>query len=227
MTEKPILFKAEMVKAFLEGRKTMTRRVIKPPAPWVATDEGIDIEVAVGNIKCPYQVGQRLWVRETWKPHCKLTVDRGWIEYKADGACQIVTYSPDDAYKPNLLWKSPIFMPRWASRITLEITNIRVERVQDITEEDAQAEGFPFVGIGANLQWGYRLPLIWFSQLWDSINAKPKPVYTKVNGKRVIDQYISYPWEDVHETREHRGKPWIVCGNPWVFPIEFKRIEEG
>lgn len=120
MKRHPIIFSAPMVQAIIEGRKTQTRRVIKPqPAGFVP-------------VRCSYGYpGDRLWVREaygtcdSWVPH---------IFYRADGG----------APNPGFRWKSPIHMPRWASRITLEIIDVRVERLRDISEENARAEGCHF-----------------------------------------------------------------------------------
>jgi hypothetical protein len=147
MKERPILFKGPMVRAILEGRKTQTRRVLK--LQWTAdhlqeTSPGSGVwnelnqhwhgEIHKQNV-CPYGVpGDRLWVRETWNnpfdlaeyPQCKSP--RSCV-YRAD-------YVGDD-----WPWKPSIHMPRWASRITLDIKSVRVERLQDISEEDAKAEG--------------------------------------------------------------------------------------
>ena len=121
-----------------------------------------------------------------------------------------------------------IHMPRWACRLELEVTKVRVERVQEISEADAIAEGVTYTD--EYLEWEEWVDSCappgssrasakdWFGKLWDSINAKPKPV--RSGGK--IDHYVSYPWEDVQETREHRGLPWIVMGNPWVWPVNFE-----
>lgn len=157
MKERPILFSGEMVNAILDGRKTQTRRVVKKQphgaGEWVL--QGINW--LFPNV-CPYiklknpygVIGDRLWVKETWK--CVL----GNVIYKATPNNRIKT----DKYKPS------IYMPRWASRINLEITNIRVERLQDITETEAIAEG---------VSGGGSHPDFWvgaFADLWDSINAK-------------------------------------------------------
>jgi len=135
MKEHPILFNSEMVRAILDGRKTQTRRLVKPQ-PWWVADPSVPFSTPdadpKGIIKSPFgTVGDRLWVRETWgqvsfgKPHHSLD-----CFYRADGDSSRV-----------LKWHPSIHMPRWASRINLEITAVRVERVQDITEEDAIKEG--------------------------------------------------------------------------------------
>jgi hypothetical protein len=177
--DRPILFSTPMVKAILDGRKTMTRRVCKN-----------------AHIPCsPYQIGMRLWVRETFRYYDgegDETVQQS-IEYRADG-------DPNKKYK-DLHWKPSIFMPRWASRITLEITNVKVERLQEITEGDAEKEGVQ--------------PTLWFQPtknedddltLSDNIgNISYKNgfanIWQKINGKK-------YPW----------------ASNPWVWVIEFERV---
>jgi hypothetical protein len=261
MKERPILFSSEMVRAILDGRKTQTRRVIKPQPPincqvwsgWII-DSTAEKEIGSASwtdvpgvlfnkehiVKCPFgKMGDLLWVRETWRIV-------GWHEgepyllgYKADGAqleepgdssdyddykyaqysidssedCDkakipideygIYQFQDDDKFPTR--WRPSIFMPRWASRITLEITGVRVERLQDITYEDAVAEGTPGVGlVGANILMlvtgtnnlddaEKKARLDSFAELWDGINVK--------NG---------YPW----------------FSNPWVWVIQFKKIGE-
>ena len=169
MKERPILFKAEMVRAILSGKKTQTRRVVKPPAPYVPSDSGVDILVATDQIRCPYgKPGDRLWVREQFSGDyaCDGYPPREWPEdcpiwYWADGQ---VEYG--DWTKP----KPSIHMPRKFSRIDLLIKDIRVERLQDITTEDVIKEGIPdseFLD-----RWNARH---YFRKLWDSINGKTYP----------------------------------------------------
>lgn len=209
---RPILFKGDMVRAILEGRKTMTRRVQgledvnSVPGSWDRVNVGPlgyyakksvqgkfgatfmsypdALEKGVIHIcptLCPFGVpGDRLWVKETW---ADLRPYNG-IAYKADTERGIVTK-----------WSPSIHMPRWASRITLEITDVRVERLQAITEEDARAGG---IADGGCLNCGEHEPCgcnnpqpdarDTFARLWDSI-------------------YKKYPWQS----------------NPYVWVIEFKR----
>lgn len=145
MKERPIIFNAEMVRAILDGRKTQTRRVIKELMPElqyqhrdVLRCEGIDLtpEGFMALHKCPYgQPGDRLWVRETWA-----TVGENHVAvWKTYPQCL-----PKDVNLEEVKWKQRQWMPRWASRITLEIVNVRVERLQDITETDIKAEGFTY-----------------------------------------------------------------------------------
>jgi len=151
-----------MVKAILEGRKTQTRRVVRGrwaldflqpggfSPRYVALPE---------NYLSPYGYsGDLLWVRETWAPELwdnahPLPGDP--IIYREDYCGEALDYP----------WKPSIFMPRWASRITLKITNVRVERLQEISEEDAINEGGAF----RKGEWG---EMDAFNYIWDSINAK-------------------------------------------------------
>ena len=118
-------------------------------------------------------------------------------------------------------------MPREAARIFLRVTNVRVERLQDVDGRGVLAEG---VDNGhSNPQMGQRwenMQRMIFSKVWNNCYAKPRPVK---GADSTIDHYESYPWEDIQETRTYRGKPWYVIGNPWVWVIEFERIgkEEG
>jgi hypothetical protein len=163
--ERPILFSGPMVRAILEGRKTQTRRIIKPQ-PTVFWNDGrqpVNLPYDRDNdrlIRCPYgKPEDRLWVRET---HCKY--GSGYI-YRADYG----THTPisDGVGGP---WKPSIHMPRVYSRITLEITGVRVERLQDITKADAMAAG---VSSDMPIVWqsGDDTPRGMFGELWESING--------------------------------------------------------
>lgn len=145
MKDRPIIFSAPMIRALLAGRKTQTRRVLKPQPPanrilrahghWLWTSCDGDS----GDARVLYAPGDRLWVREAWAPLTVLTHndpgaqalwDRGF--YRADGSTVDGEISR---------WRSPVHMPRWASRLTLIVTDVRVQRLQDISEADAVAEG--------------------------------------------------------------------------------------
>jgi hypothetical protein len=167
--DRPILFSDEMVRAILAGRKSQTRRVIKPQ-PDVRPKDFMRFypNITAKNRKhygteehmrrglpldfCPYgQVGDRLWVRETWLQ------DGDIYLYKADFGKGVLS----DSWNGH--WKPSIHMPRTACRITLEVTNVRVERVQEITRSDAIAEGInPDVSN----------PIVNFELLWNGINEK-------------------------------------------------------
>lgn len=153
MTDKPILFSAPMVKAILEGRKTMTRRVLKPQpagevywnsllAEWRWMDaDGYDDEVN-DPVVIPYAPGDLLWVREA---HAIVgNVDPGFVLYRANGyEAECERHGFDKPFPPeaDVSWRPSIHMPRWASRITLRVTAVKVERLQEISEDDAKAEG--------------------------------------------------------------------------------------
>lgn len=223
MKEQPIIFSGEMVRAILEGRKTQTRRVVKramgidlqkakgvyevSPSLWQFsgyrqhwTPGHNDDEAWVLCGPSPYGMpGDRLYVKERWRPswaNVAGMVSGPGIEYE-DGT---ILGRPEASRYPECetpsrsKWRSSRFMPRFASRILLEVTDIRVERVQDISEEDAKAEGiaeycgeFTFNG-GMHLS---KTATSSFRHLWDSINAK-------------------------------RGHGWD--SNPWVWVVTFKRI---
>lgn len=167
MSEKPILFSGAMVRAILEGRKSQTRRVVKPPAPFTSTDADLDIQWAVGGMKCPYgKPGDHLWVREMWKPR---GVGQGCATTPVIYAAEYTFPNVVKAMRP---WKTSIFMPRWASRITLEIVEVRVQRLQDISEEDARAEGVGPLRADGRMLYGAYPASDEFADLWDSINMK-------------------------------------------------------
>lgn len=177
MKECPILFNSEMVKAILDGRKTQTRRVVKSELiieqaefecgnrPNVIQSEP-SLQYWTEN-SCPFgQVGDHLWVRETW--YQKGTVGRTYPdddEYQFFGHRQAAYVADGDAPKDWTFKKRPsIHMPRWACRLILEITNIRIERLNDISEADCVKEG-----IGSALLRDCKRPK--FMQLWESING--------------------------------------------------------
>ena len=171
MKERPITFTAAKVRAILDGRKTQFRRIINPqPAEGLAwrgiiscsttkahegmhsfTDQVPCVSQAQ-RIRCPYgQPGDRLWVRETWKPVWEEDTGFCGVAFGAGGM-------PEDDHRAGEYlngsdhWRSPVTMPRWASRIWLEIKSVRVERLQDITEDGAAAEGAD--------------PRSWFAHCW-------------------------------------------------------------
>ena len=155
--ERPILFSAQMVRALLNGTKTQTRRIVKVPRRM----EGFTSPAgALVDFDCPYgKPGDRLWVRETFSYDAKLHFrgDRGPCWYWADG-------NPEygDWTKP----RPSIHMPRWASRITLEVTGMRVERLNDISSVDAMAEGVAVDSPAAHQAVSA------YKDLWESINGE-------------------------------------------------------
>jgi hypothetical protein len=152
MKERPIIFSGAMVRAILTGRKTQTRRVINPQPSRSGT--------LMEDWKCPFIIGQRLWVKERWQSgEFAMNDPRGTVYRATD---------PDWDACEGWKWKSPLFMPRSESRITLEIIAIRPERLVTISELDAMAEG---------IEWEDRAGLSrftarkCFARLWDSIHG--------------------------------------------------------
>lgn len=206
MKERPILFSGPMVRAILGGRKTQTRRVVKPQPNGEIDNLGDgQTLISLSSNKtwiCPYgQPGDRLWVRETWWHDGISSKEPSSVCYRDSGEMPGYMRLAGDTWRPS------IHMPRWASRITLEITQVRVERLTDITEEDACAEGIEpprctkcgYTKWDAQFHMDHNLcgkpnpesavPV--FAGLWDSINCK-----------------LGFGWDT----------------NPWVWVIEFGRI---
>ncbi len=208
MNGRGMIFNSEMVRAILDGRKTQTRRVlatyqdaVKFCPEWDVNGKQIFIVLGekdhtgmnpvITAIPCPFgQQGDRIWVRETFRVHSRATdvatlvyrasVRNSWTE-QTHRVPVAVCNKPATPEK----WTPSIHMPRWASRILLEIIDVRVERLNSITESDAEAEGVTDTGFGDLLVDGFRY-------LWKSI-------------------YGDDSWQ----------------ANPWVWVIEFKRVEGG
>ena len=194
---KPILFNTAMVKAILDGRKTVTRRLVKDPPNNVHAgrcvlgaglfDEATHMRVVEPSIK----IGDILYVRETWhkyrvkKPQKAVPVDFAEVQYlyRANGEVANSDGSP-------FAWRPSIHMPKEAARIFLRVKDVRVERLNDMQEEDAIVEGFPDLGVDADS------PLERFSVLWD-----------KTISREHIKEYSWY-------------------ANPWVWVIEFEKISK-
>lgn len=220
--EYPIIMQTESVRAILQGRKMQTRRVVKPQPAAIEAEIYADLYNHGPNWafwlpdnrmteprtwRCPYgQPGDRLWVRETWCPVHFGSYEpisgmaRQWeccIQYAADPAQGY--HQCFDVYASK--WHPSLYMPRWASRVTLEIVKVRVERVQEISEQDCVAEGLVSFQTRYELMWASRpgphgewwlSPRTAYQRLWDAINAK-------------------------------RGYGW--GSNPWVWVLEFRRLE--
>lgn len=186
MTERPILFNGAMVRAVLAGTKTQTRRIWKMPrsCSWYAAlggeqeghiqdDEGPWCG-SVDEVRCPYgRPGERLWVRETWN---RFEPWQGF-SYAADHEGFGIGPDDDPDHVPEhaVRWKPSIHMPRAASRILLEVTEVRVERLQDISEADALAEGIQQLQDGFGLADGSHFhaadPRQSYFSLWEAING--------------------------------------------------------
>lgn len=194
MAERPIIFSAPMVRAILAGRKTQTRRVLKPQPPtapdWHVADRDEDQVLWMGDrgthvqARIRFAIGDLLWVRESWRTELRndditpRDLRHGVpVYYEAGGGGEETIPECAGRLRPS------IHMPRWASRITLKVTGVKVERLQDISEEDAEAEGAdPFTGA---LQ-SYRTS---FYNIWERIHG-----------------------------------PGSWDANPWVAAISFERV---
>lgn len=207
---RPILFSGPMVRAILDGRKTQTRRIVKPQPPdhaievfdWRAPHIAESLKASDGCYyndmdglhyltKCPYGApGDRLWVRESW---------REWPNPEGrklgDDPCMYRASSdPNSLWK----WKPSIHMPRKASRITLEITGVRVERLNEITNNEALAEG---------------------------AGTLPNPCgYADTSHFACCKDYPHKPVERFQKLWESINGPDSWSANPWVWVIEFRRI---
>lgn len=194
MVDRPILFSGPMVRAILDGRKTQTRRVIEPcePAPLVGRGDKpapnwIMVKVPArhgGFMAGPtfnprYAPGDRLWVREAHSlvpaSAYRGSVGTGTIaqtEHPTDGySAAVFREGFDRSGEPR--WRPSIHMPRWASRLTLTVTDVRVQRLQVISEADAGAEGAPVEELSMYPELGTAQH--WFRDLWDSLNADRAP----------------------------------------------------
>ena len=205
--ERPIIFSGEMVRKILAGEKTQTRRVVKPQptkdadgmwhwkdCQWMDGGLGFPVSGIADHSQCGI-AGDRLYVRETGHTY---HWDKPRVVYRADyddGAKPCRVRTQIETYEVGR-WTPAIHMPRWASRITLEITNVRIERLQSITEEDAVAEGFEVTG--------------WSPTFNDPDNINGIPTFTP------RDNYAEY-WDSLNAKR---GFSWE--SNCWVWCIEFR-----
>jgi hypothetical protein len=216
---KPILFNTEMVQAILDGRKTVTRRLVKEKiikgfdykcdgTPWYYINEKEECwEVEdVG----PYQVGDIIYVRETFADTWTPGDDTGYV-YKADGQPNSFPYWGNASTCKDEVWRPSLHMPKEAARMFLKVTNVRVEKLQDISCTQAEMEG-----VSSTVYWTPKemdnkpfeekwwddyhfwthYPQIAFSRLWDSTLSK--------------SDIVKYSWE----------------ANPWVWVIEFEPISK-
>lgn len=211
MTERGMIFNGEMVRAILDGRKTQTRRPVKLPVH----DKNLGCELAGNELAGELSAGNylnsafgkpgdRIWVRETFRVHSRAT-DVATLVYKASvrnswtEQTHRVPVSVCNKPATHEKWTPSLHMPRWASRILLEITDVRVERLNAISEEDARAEG---IIDGGCLNCGEPEPCGC---------ANPEPDATDA---------FAYLWQSIYGQEN-----WNA--NPWVWVIEFKRVEGG
>ena len=234
MKERPILFSGAMVRALLDGSKTQTRRAVKLQVQhddsWVGGWKIVHKRVTQALLTfnqlggkplgsdaaiCPYgQPGDRLWVRETWRGVVEISppgqaVEHGVARYVPDREhCRRVEYAatqvPDS--EP---WRPSIHMPRWASRILLEIVSVRVERLQDCSQTDAVCEGALHIRSQA---WDREHFPAWRYLFDEAVAAGKKPPI----GPSPVEAYQAL-WESIN-----RAGSWQA--NPWVWVVEFKRV---
>jgi len=231
--ERPILFSAPMVRAILEGRKTVTRRTVKVQPHIDASgnfcvgrsnygQDGYGKPVTKHFIKdcCPYgKPGDRLWVRETWARAGN--DDPGYLTYRATYPACLPQDLENVPPASDVRWKPSIHMFRADSRVLLEITDVRVERLQNISEDQAQAEGCFFTDYGRKCGHG--------GNGWREVGDCPAP-------KEHHPQRDGWMWDSTtsHEqclgsARNAFGNLWNTTGgdwdaNPWVWVVEFKRV---
>lgn len=226
MKERPILFKAEMVRAILSGQKTQTRRIVKLPSgyQWLDIDVGTMVNAGghkkhISDLKCKQgDVGDRLWVRETFALETQVESDQKpphndgrpikyqgefgdqWVQphYRATDPVPHLAYEdmPEDV-DHMCRWKPSILMPRWASRINLEIVSVRIERLHDIGRDgraasDVLAEGITREQIAHQQKFFHPddAPALAYATLWNAING---------------------------------AGSWDL--NPWVWVVEFNRVD--
>ncbi len=236
MKERPILMQGWGVRATLDDRKGQTRRVMKPQPNYSILKAGTELEphrcpplgpnhygrsewglygtpyhysdVPCFGYDCPYgQPGDLLYFKETWAPQLGSML----IQYRASG----------DQLHPLNHWRPSIHMSKKYARIWRRITDIRAERVQSITWQDCKAEGIPW----ATLPGQCNAFIDEFARLWDSINKKPKLARRNPWTLSPGDCYVSYPWENIQETRVHRGLAWYVIGNPYVWALSHEKVD--
>ena len=237
--ERPILFSAPMVRALLDGRKTQTRRIVKDvppqpapnchpshtprhPAPYLdsycgqpktaANPRGmstewmwwqVDDRCGYPSFKVKFAPGDRLWVRESWMPRgLGLSISNVMQpRYRADAG--------EDRPEWRGLWKPPIHMPRRASRLTLTVTNVRVQRLQEISEEDAAAEGMDDAT----------------AQIVLSPEERHMLAYAHIATPHALSRIIfETVWEQINGPDSWPANPWVAA---YTFTVERRNIDEG
>jgi hypothetical protein len=245
--ERPILFSAPMVRAILDGRKTQTRRIVAevPRGQLISlasrschrrVSNGRDDErgwkamPSFSGVRCAYgEPGDRLWVRETWRTMEDPDTLVDGIRFLADGAFVPIANTTEaaDAWmaahrngKHGVSFRPSIHMPRWASRITLEVTGVRVERLQSISEEDARAEGLSVI---SSESWTAYDPDTesypsFFVRPDETDGIDPTSVRHHVRKTSAVEQYRVL-WNGLNAERA----PW--SSNPFVWVVSFKRVQ--
>ncbi len=208
--ERGMIFNSEMVRAIINGRKAQTRRPVK--FPLIDKNAGCELsgnelagELAAGNYwNSPFgQPGDRIWVRETWAEAGAGAPDLNL--YRANYPEHVPAHYENVPQANEIRWTPSIHMPRWASRITLEITDVRVERLNDISESDANHEGVMFTDYGVG-RFGQQRPGYSWKPTSHTDQCLPNARMAFANLWETI--YGEYTWRV----------------NPWVWVIEFKRV---
>lgn len=242
MTDRPIIFSGPMVRALLDGRKTQTRRVLKPQPPADVTSAGViarsnegqtdewtwlsgdpkdcDTWETRGEFKTRYVPGDRLWVRETWGINHYDYGGRNFIpkQRPADLDDEHLSYLATEAdaeIRDEMPYRPSIHMPRWASRLTLHVTGVKVERLQDISEDDAIAEG----ATRKPRCYGYGNLYDGWSMDW----KEPAADYALVSASMAFGSFIN----ELHGGPRWSSKPGpsLWDSNPWVVAVTFRVVK--
>ena len=212
---KPILFNTEMVRAILEGRKTVTRRVVKLPSHIQPQDNGLytlyadgwcyenqRLENILEYLKAPYQVNDILYVRETWQSWSCAECDCECVSDNGSGCCDMSKYLYKASHEtPDKGWKPSIHMPKEAARLFLRVTGVRVERLHDITNEQILLEGVDK------------------KRIENTLRQMPEPVDEWERACYALE-WVEL-WDSTVKDKNHE---W--GGNPYVWVIEFENISE-
>ena len=227
MKERGILMGGPMVRAILDGTKTQTRRPVKPPVPlvmrWIEKAKLFAFPGSRLGVmrKCPFGVpGDRLWVRETWLAAVdSFNNDDPGVCYRAswdakdyDGAYRfgIPQSAPHFRGAGKTKWRPSIHMPRWASRIDLEVTDVRVQRVQEITEADANAEGVD------QWLWGHAGTLAIYNH--PARRGTTDCLYGTVNCFHGL-------WDSIYGKPDKHGSDYSWAANAWAWAVTFRRVK--
>lgn len=232
---KPILFNTDMVRAIQDGTKTVTRRLIKPQPKysesggfaWKGREYGTDLPPTIQGAACnflvasPYQIGDILYVRETWTKGC--IVGSRKFHYVSQGERSDIIFKEEcqrnDIAINDVVWKPSIHMPKEAARIFLRVTNVRVERLQDMTEEDAFMEGFSGVPWCAH-------------SVFENYPDSPIPCEAATHSECPLDPPCNHSipelfgsdiWDKTVKKSDLAKYGWAA--NPWVWVIEFEKVE--
>jgi len=205
--------------------KNQTRRAMKPQ-PWYNGQAiwrwgPLSLAYESDWIRyCPYGgPGDLLWPRETWAHAPQNITTAPHIYYRADyESGELPGSRVQDIWQCDHHWRPSIHMPKEACRLWLGISEVRVQRLQEISYDDCIAEGIDLCN--SSVGWIVREQ---YELLWDFLNAKAKPAKHNPYTLAREDCYVSYPWPDVRRTGIYRGKAHYIVGNPWVWALSFQR----